>query len=63
MKIEVGKEYINRNGDIIRIVSSDDSSYDDKKMLFYDQDGDSYFENGNYWEDGFHSCNDLIGRR
>lgn len=55
MKIEIGNEYINRNGDIICIVSSEDSAYYEGRMLFYDQDGDSYFENGNYWDDGFYS--------
>ena len=60
MRIEVGNEYVNRNGDVICIVSSDDTFHDDRRMVFFDQRGDSYYEDGSYWDDDCTSDFDLI---
>ena len=59
MKIEVGKEYINKTGEFIRIVSIDPNKDKNGNTIYIDNASRSYFEDGRYFY-GYRTF-DIIG--
>ena len=47
MKVQVGRSYVSRQGEIVNIVSEDMPK--DGRRVFIDTIGRSYFENGEYY--------------
>ena len=53
LKLEVGKKYVNRDGDIIEIVSKDEG----ESWPYVDLNNDIYEENGLWWDSLTHGKN------
>jgi hypothetical protein len=57
LKLEVGKRYRTRSGDVVAVINTDNESV---AFPFVVNEGYNVKENGHFWDDGDFDCRDLV---